>query len=411
MGGCKLQPKINVLWLILLAVTGLFSLLYLWFTLFPGRVDPAALQYFTAEQVERGRAYNMLPRLMFIGGFLAQAAFLLWMVFGGGGAALTRWAQQLAGSYYGSVLLFFFVTWLSLRLIGLPFRFFRGYYWQHRWGFSTQSLGSWWADYLKGAGLELLLSAAGVLVLFWILSRWPGTWWLAGAAFFSLWLVVQTLLWPVIVSPLFNRFEPAGNPAVANMVSELSRKAGLPVDQVLVMDASRRTTKANAYFTGLGKTKRIVLYDNLLEDYPRDQVKAVVAHEMAHWSRGHILQGLGLAVLGNFATWGLLFLLLRATLPPQVHQQPLTWAVILLFFMLVSFASSPLQNYISRHMELEADRVAVTLTGDVGAAIRLQKNLAAGNLSDVAPPAFIRWFSYSHPPAPERIRAMLQVAR
>ncbi|MBF7082892.1 M48 family metallopeptidase [Desulfallas sp. Bu1-1] len=411
MGGWKLQLKLNTFWLLLIFLTGIFSLLYIWFTLFPGRPGPDVFQYFNQQQVNQGRAYSQVPRLLFTGSFLLQAAFLLWFVFGGRAVALSRWVQQVAGGTIWSYLLFFILLWFILRLIRLPFTLYNSYFWQHRWGFSTQTPGAWWMDYFKGAGLELALSALGVALLFWIMGRWSGTWWLIVATLFSLWLVVQSFLWPVVVSPLFNRFEPAKDPAVVNMVQNLACKAGIPVDQVLVMDASRRTTKANAYFTGLGRTKRIVLYDNLLRDYPLDEVEAVVAHEMAHWRQGHITRGLALGVLGNFIVWGVLFVLLRVTLPPANHYPPYTWAVIVLFLLLVAFAVSPLQNYFSRAMEREADRVAVTLTENVPAAVRLEVNLAAKNLSDVAPPAFIRWFSYTHPPALERIKIIRQAGQ
>jgi len=303
------------------------------------------------------------------------------------------------------------MLWLLLKLLNLPFTLYSSYFWQHQWGFSTQSMGSWWLDYVKGSGLELILSVAGFTLLFGAINRWPGTWWLAGATFISIWFIVQTFLWPVVVSLLFNRFVPANDPAVLTMVRELSEKANLPVDQVLIMDASRRTIKANAYFTGLGRTKRIVLYDTLLVNYPPDEVEAVVAHEMAHWSRGHIVRGLTLGILGNFALWGLLFVFLRATIPQLTRYPPYTWAVILLFFLLASFAGAPLQNYFSRNMEIEADRVAVKLTGNAPAAVRLQVDLAAKNLSDVTPAAFVQWFSHSHPSALDRIEIIQQAGK
>lgn len=411
-GGFRLQPRLNSIWLILIILAGVFSLLYLFFSFFPGRVPSETWQYFSPEQVNRGQQYTKILRIVFISSFLVQGVFLLWLVFGGRAVALSRWAQQAAGSgYWGSLMLFFLSLWLMLQLLELPFKLYSSYFWQHRWGFSTEGLGSWFLDYFKGAALDLILLALGVSLLFWIMTRWPNTWWLISAAFFSIWLVIQTFLWPVVVSPLFNRFVPAKDPAVLAMVHELSQKAQLPVDQVLIMDASRRTTKANAYFAGLGQTKRIVLYDTLLEKYPLDEVKAVVAHEMAHWRQGHILRGLTLGILGNFLLWGLLFLLLRTTVPISLRYPPDTLAIIVLFFMLVSFVSSPLENYISRNMEKEADRVAVMFTGDVAAAVRLQVDLAIRNLSDVAPAPFIQWFSYSHPPALARINTIQQAGK
>lgn len=404
-----MQLRLNFVWLLLILLVGLFSLIYARYTLFPGQVSPEAWSYFGPGQVSLGQEYNQVKRLVFIGSFIAQAAFLLWVVFFGRGVALSRWLSRISGgSFWGSLLLFFLALWLVLRLISLPFTLFISYFWQHRWGFSTQTMESWWMDYAKGAGLELILSVAGFVIFFWVFRRWPGIWWLVTAVFISLWLIVQSFLWPVMVSPLFNSFVPTKDAAVVNMVGELSKKAGLPVDQVLVMDASQRTTMANAYFTGLGKTKRIVLYDTLLKDYPLDQVKAVVAHEMAHWRQGHIIKGLTGGIIGNFIFWGLLFLLLRSTLPDYRRDPPYTWAVVLLFFLLTSFATSPLHNYISRSMEKEADRVAVMLTGDVQAAVNLQVNLAAKNMSDISPPAFIQWFSYSHPPVLTRIEIIQQ---
>jgi len=408
--GGYMQPRFNTIWFILIAGVTVLGLLYVWFTVFPGRVNPETWQYFSAEQVERGRQYSRAIRLVFILSTFAQVVFLVWFIFSGRAEALARWAVQTAGGFWIGLLLFFLVLWLLLELINLPFTLFSGYFWQHWWGFSTQTMGSWWIDYVKGSAISLFLSAAGVLILFRLMNRWPNAWWLAAAAFLSVWILIQTFLWPVVVSPLFNRFTPATDPAVTSMVRDLAEKAGLPVDEVLIMDASSRTTRTNAYYAGLGNTKRIVLYDTLLEAYPLDEVKAVVAHEMAHWQRGHIIQGLILGILGNFILWGLLFLLLRGTVP-LLTRNPVTWALILLFFLIASFSSSPLQNFISRRMETESDRTSVTLTEDIPAAVRLEVDLAVSNLSDVAPAPFVQWFSYSHPPAPVRIKTIEQAGK
>jgi STE24 endopeptidase len=213
-------------------------------------------------------------------------------------------------------------------------------------------------------------------------------------------------LWPIIVSPLFNSFTPVTDPEIITMVEELSQKAEIPVKEILVMDASRRTTKANAYFAGLGRTKRIVLYDTLLNNYPLDEVKAVVAHEMAHWKQGHIFKGLVFGILSNFIFWIFLFQLYRITVPFGLKDSPQILVLFLLFLSLISFIGTPLENYISRDMEKEADRVAVSLTGDTSATIRLHLNLAKKNLSDVAPHPFIEWYSYTHPNTLNRVKAI-----
>ena len=399
-----MHARLNGVWLFMLVLAGLLSLLYLWYIIFPGAVQEKAFKYFTMEQILHGRQYHRILRLVYILNFLIQGAFMFWLTFGGSGVTLFQWCWRVTGgNYWSGILLFSFTLWLLLNILSLPFSFFSSYYWQHRWGFSTQSLGGWWLDYAKGSAIELLLYTAGVALLFWAIGRFSKMWWLIGAALCSVWLVIQIVIWPVAISPLFNKFTPAREPGVIEMVQELAKKAGLPVEQVLVMDASRRTTQANAYFTGLGQTKRIVLYDTLLEKYSPDEIKAVVAHEMAHWRQGHIVKGLGWGMLGLFILWGGLYFVLLRTYSAGTLCYPHILPAVLLFFTLVSFAGSPVQNHLSRAMEKEADRIAVILTGDAGAAVRLQIGLAGKNLADVSPAPFIVWFGYSHPPTLSRI--------
>lgn len=358
------------------------------------------------EQVEQGRAYSLGSRICFISSELLQLSMLIWLVFSGQSLALSRWTRQLAnGNYWIGLLLFFLFLWLSLRLLDLPFTLFKGYYWQHQWGFSTQTLGGWCLDYFKIAGIDMMLSLVGVSMLFWLLTRFPTTWWLYSATVISMWIVILMFIFPVVIAPLFNHFSPVQNQGIITMVQELSTKAGIPVDQVLMVDASRRTTRSNAYFAGLGQTKQIVLFDNLLHDYPQDEIKAVIAHEMAHWRQGHILQGIGLNIIATFLFCGVLAALLKAMFPPHwpVPYPAHAWANILLFFSLVSFVSSPLQGYLSQHIEAEADQVGIMLTTDIPAATRLQVHLATKNITDISPPTFIQGFS-SHPSPLARIK-------
>lgn len=404
-----MKVESRIIWALLIFFALLFSFLYLWFTLFPGAIKPETLNYFSVEQIQKGRAYSFVPRLMYIIGFLSQVGFLLWLIGSGRAESISRLClRNTRGHHWFGILTFFLVIWFILSFIRFPLNYWSGFYWQHQWGFSTQTFGTWITDYFKESVIDLLISSGGVLLLFLAFKLWPRSWWLVGALFFSLWLVIQSVLWPILIAPLFNRFEPVRNPKVTTMVQELADKAGLHIDQILVMDASQRTTKANAYFAGLGETKRIVLYDNLLNQYSFDEVKAVIAHEMAHWQKGHIVKGIFLGILVSFLIWGCAYLVIRPgiignTYPPSV------WAVFLLFVMLAMFMISPIQNYSSRQMELEADQTAVFLTEDPKAAVRLQMNLALRNRSDLSPPPFIEWFSYTHPSVLTRIEKITGV--
>ncbi|KYH33164.1 M48 family metallopeptidase [Neomoorella mulderi] len=406
-----MTAKASMVWTTLLILAGIFSLAFIFFTLFPGQVPDAAWQYFTPAEVERARHYQQTMRLVSILAFLAQIAFLVWLVASTRAAAWSDGALCLTGGrYYPALVIYFVLIWLSLKAVALPFNFYSSFIVQHQWGFSTQTLTSWWLDYLKGGVLDLILSGAGVLLLFWATGRWPHTWWAAAGLFLSGWLFISAFLWPLLVAPLFNRFQPIPEGPTKTMVTQLAGRAGLKVKEVLVMDASSRTTKANAYFTGLGATKRIVLYDTLLADYPPDEVEAVIAHEMAHWQRGHILRGLLWGIVANFLLLGLLYAVLKLTFTYEIARPgpypPHLLVAMLLFIQLVSFLGQPVQNAISRCYETEADRVALELTGNPGAMIRLQVDLARKNLGDVALPAFIEWLSSSHPSPLARIQAV-----
>ncbi|WP_425801928.1 M48 family metallopeptidase [Desulfitobacterium sp. Sab5] len=396
----------NTLLLILILATVILSFLYLWFTVFPGKIDPWAFQVFGTAQADKGRAYSLIPQLAYILSFLTQVIFLGWFIFSGQIHNIANAAMRISrGKESMSILIVFITIWLILKLLSFPFNFLSDYYWQHLWGLTNQSFGAWWIDDLKNSILDLGLSFLGVILLFGMFKQWPKTWWMVGAAVFSGWLVIQTLLWPVVISPLFNHFTEVRDPQIISMVNDLAQNAGLRIDKILVMDASRRTNKANAYFTGVGTTQRIVLYDTLFKDYDQNEIQAVIAHEMAHWKYHHILKGLLLGVIGSILFWKISFLVLNSFFPSGKYS-PEAWPLFLFLIFIVSFLSNPLQNYVSRQMETQADIEAVQLTKDVQSTIRLQIDLATRNLSDVSPPSFIEWFGYTHPQVLTRVKTV-----
>lgn len=380
--------------------------MYLWFTLFPGNADPYALKIFGPEQVQRGRAYSIIPRITYILSFLVQVSLLGGFVFSGKIREFSREVLRVTGGReWVSYLVVFLGIWFLLRLLTFPFTFYNDFYWQHHWELSSQSLNSWMRDYLKSSLLDLGLSGLGAFLLFWLFKRWPRNWWLMGSIFFSGWLLIQSLLWPVLVAPLFNHFDRVQDSQIVFMVRDLAKNSGLTLNQILVMDASQRTTRANAYFTGVGGTQRIVLYDTLLQQYDLEEIRAVIAHEMAHWKLRHIVQGLLLGIVGGLILWKLVYIALNSLF--LVHRYPVeAWPAFLLLLLMIGFLSNPLQNYFSRQMETQADQLAVLFTKDVSAAVRLQIDLATRNLSDLSPPPFITWFGYTHPPALTRIETI-----
>jgi len=381
-----------------------------WAAAAPGRQPPEITSYFTPEDVARGHAYMGGRYWLFAAGAALRLVILLLLVVTPASAALRNLAVRLsparpvvAAAIYLALLVLLFEA------ITLPLGYYSGFVREHAFGLSTQTRAAWFLDRAKGALLSLALAvpAGSLLALLW--RRWPGRWVLPAWGLGGITMILLVALAPIVIDPLFNVIRPLRDPVLAQRVIALAGKAGIPVDQVYEMDASRRTRKGNAYFTGLGGTKRIVLYDTLIQGSRTEEVELVVAHEIGHWKRAHIWKGIGLSLLGlGIALWcGARVLDWAARRgafhlagPADVAGIPL----LLLVIFVLSLMSLPIQNAVSRSFERQADRTSLELTGDPAAFIRSEVQLARSNLADLTPPPLVVWLLYSHPPVAERIR-------
>ena len=241
-------------------------------------MDPTA--YFTTEQLERAREFRGPQRIIALGGVAASGVTLAVLALRPP-RPLRRLCRRvrgrplLGGAAVGAAIL------LVLTVVGLPFGLV-GHERAVDAGLSTQDLGAWLWDQGKAAVIGAVMAAAGGLVIVALVRRSPRHWWAPAGLVVILASVAITYASPVVLDPLFNRFEPLPEGELRGSVEELAGRADVEVGEVLRVDASRRTTASNAYVGGLGETKRVVLYDNLIEDFPADQVRSVVAHELAH---------------------------------------------------------------------------------------------------------------------------------
>lgn len=293
-----------------------------------------------------------------------------------------------------------------LELASLPLGYLRGFWLEHQFGLSTQSFSLWVEDRLKWFVLTAAVAVPALVLLRVGMARFPSRWWLPAGAVFGSFLVVVTLVSPLIIDPLFHRFKPLEDRQLESAIVDMAERAGIRVKGVLVMDASTRTTRANAYFTGIGPTKRIVLYDNLLRDLERDEAEVVVAHEIAHWKYGHIIKGIALAAAGGFAFFALFCWMGGggATSFAGAQAHPLSvFCRLLLLAALLGLMVMPVENWVSRRFEMAADKMAIELSGNPDAHIRLEKKLSISNLSDVDPHPFVKAVLFTHPPVIERI--------
>ncbi len=411
----KAQRVHDLLWLIFLLATlqmicAPASPSPSWAASTNGNLPAEVVTHFTPEDLARGRAYMGGRYWLFAGGTALRLAALLLLVFTPASAALRNLAVRLAPAHPAlAVAIYVALLVLVFELLTLPLGYYAGFMREHAFGLSTQTPATWFWDRAKGALITLVLAVplGSLLALLW--RRFPGSWILPAWGLGATAMILLVALAPVVIDPLFNTIRPLRDPDLRQRVLALAGRAGIPVEQVYETDASRRTRKGNAYFTGLGHTKRIVLYDTLITGSGPDEVELVVAHEIGHWKRAHIWKGIGLSLLGmGIALWCgarvLDWALRRGGFhlagPADVAGLPL----FLFVLFVLNLASLPIQNGISRRFEREADHASLELTGNATAFIRSEVQLARSNLADLTPPPAIVWLLYTHPPVVERIR-------
>jgi STE24 endopeptidase len=286
--------------------------------------------------------------------------------------------------------------------------------WRYRreraWRFSTQTLGSWLLDRAKAFGIGVTITWFALVGLIVSARVFPIWWPVVAAVAGALFVLLLGFVAPIVLEPIFNRFRTLDDQALADDLRSLADRAGVPVRDVLVADASRRTRRHNAYVSGLGQTRRIVLWDTLLADSKPAEVRLVVAHELGHRRFRHVACGTTLAMVGTaayvFALWASLrWAGLRSALDVSGAGDPGIVPFALFFGGLLEVVALPLGAALSRRFERTADRFSLELTGDREGYEDVHRRLAKANLSDLDPPRAYYLVFHGHPTAPERIAA------
>jgi STE24 endopeptidase len=278
----------------------------------------------------------------------------------------------------------------------LPLDIWRGLVRERRFGLSTQILRGWLGDWAKGEAIELVLAAAVWVAAIALVREFPRWWPLPAAAALALFVLLMSFVAPVVLEPLFNRFRPVEDERLAGELRGLAERAGVPVRAVLVADASRRTTRTNAYVSGLGPTRRVVVWDTLLADASEPELKLIVAHELGHRRDGHVLKGTLLGMAGAVVVVLVLWAALGTLRPSDFPSAALIVTGI-------EIAGLPVISWISRRWERAAERCSLELTGDRDAFSRAHVSLARKNLSDLDPPRLAYLMLFTHPTPPERL--------
>ena len=360
------------------------------------------------EKFKKISAYTIDSSRFGILSDLVDQGFFLFLLLSG---ILPWWAERLTGWGFGFItggLLFFAFLGLLPMFLDIPFSLYETFVIENRYGFNTRTMKIWVTDLIKSLILSTLLGGALLLILLLFIAHGGKCWWLIAWMVVCLFELLILWLYPVLLAPWFNKFEPLENQALVQRISELMAKVGLKSGGVFRMDASRRSKHTNAYFTGLGKSKRIVLFDTLLASHTEEEILAILAHELGHWKKKHILKQIilftSLSLVGFFVVAQLLDM--ETIYRPFGFSQPMPYVGLFLIAALFSpplFFAQPLAAAFSRRLEREADDYAVELAHSSGPMIHSLKRLAADNLSNLTPHPIYVWFYYSHPPLGERV--------
>ncbi len=370
---------------------------------FQGRVD--------REKFSRIAAYTLDSTRFGIGARFFDQALLLVILLTG----VLPWLVNVINTWHigfiGSGLIFFAVLAMIGNLLDIPFSLYSTFVIEERYGFNTRTITLWFSDWIKDMAISCLLVGVVAFLLLALVNYFENTWWLFAWIVVSVFELLIMWLYPVVIAPLFNKFEPITNKELEAKVGTLLEKAGLAIKGVFQMDAGKRSKHTNAYFTGIGRTKRIVLFDTLLASHPDEEILSVLAHEAGHWMKKHtikqlvlleILSLIGLFLLSKLVNWHLIYQTFG-------FQETIEYVGLFLVPVILSplgYFMRPVGSAISRRYEREADDAAVRLMGTAGPMKEALIRLNADNLANLVPHPVFSWFNYSHPPPVERIERL-----
>jgi STE24 endopeptidase len=354
---------------------------------------PSATSVFTAEQIQRAEDYAGTQRLL---SWASLAVSLLVACVLGFSRVGPRLVERVRGPWPWQVFCAVLGLALAGQLATLPFAVEL----HHRARDHGLTHQPWWpyaVDQLKTLGMDVVGTTIALLVLVGVARRWPRAWPAVAGLLMAGLVMLGSFVYPLLVEPLFNNFESLPHGELRTQILRLADEEHVHIDDVLVVDASRRTTTLNAYVSGFGSSRRVVVYDNLLDDEGQREVLAVVAHELGHAHHDDVLTGSLLGAAGALFGIGLLGLLLPAAGDPRKVPR------ILALVAVATLLASPVQNGISRRIETRADVDSLRTTRDPEAFVQLQKDLATTSLADPTPYRLSQFWFGSHPTALQRI--------
>jgi STE24 endopeptidase len=374
---------------------------------FEGHIDQALLSKtsdYNIEHTKFGFISSVFNNIVFIAFILVLLNFY------------NSWVLSFNLPFIAAGLIFFLLLSYAETIISMPFSLYNTFKIENKYGFNTMTLKLWLTDTIKSLLISTVLMGLLIAVGLFLIQKSPALWWLWVWCFFLVFGIFMMYISPYIIEPLFHKFAPIEDEELESGIRALMQKAGIKVSRVFKVDASRRTKHTNAYFTGIGKVKRIVLYDTLIEKMDKDEILSVLAHEAGHWKKKHVLKHIVVTEAIAFAVIYVAYHILQSDFLLsvfQIEKSSFFAKLIVLGFIgsIVSFPFSPVFHFFSRKHENEADAYSYEMTGDTGSMISALVKLSKDNLSNLHPHPLYALFHYSHPPVLERIRSIRELEK
>ncbi len=364
-------------------------------------------QYDPAKRALARRYENVKLVLDVLTGTIVPISLSLFLLFSGASVRLGQYLAFVAGSYWVTLGLYLALFVVSLQLVETPFSFYSGFIVDHRFRLSTQTWKGWLVDELKGLAIEVVFAILAGIVLYYLI-RAVGLWWLAAAALFAIFSILFSIILPYVLMPIFYKVTPIADSSLKASLLEMSRKVGArSVDRVLVADESRRSIRANALFSGIGRSKAIILFDTLLNNFTHREVITVVAHELGHYVNKDIWKEAVLSGLLAIPPFFIADYVLKQStrgLGLASIADPAGVPIIFAILISISFLLQPISNGISRITERKADEFALRAADDSEAQASAERRLADFSLGVDTPNRLVELFFYTHPSSSERVR-------
>jgi len=357
------------------------------------------------EKQLQAKRYEKEKRLLGLYGMALSLVILLGFYFSG----LSAWLANLniGNSIIWTFLLYVLAFQMILVFFGLPLSFYSSYIHEHKWNFSNHTVKSWLWEQIKGFLVGLILVIILLGLLFWIMAFYPQNWWLIAGLAFAFVSVVMATIFPVVILPIFNKYTPVENKELTDTLERILSEGGLRSSGFFKEDMSRQTKKENAFLAGLGKTRRVVLGDNLMENMSFPEIESIIAHEVGHYKNRHIWKNLVIGTLEGVVAFFILNLVMRSIFTQFLSSTSWNLTLFPVFVILAGgisiFLFSPFSNALSRYFEKKADRYALESIQDKKAFMTAMAGLADRNLSNAYPEWWVKLLYYSHPPVGERL--------